>query len=207
MSVHIVSQGECLSSIASANGLRWPDIWNHPNNAELKRRRKDPNVLFPGDELFVPEKVIKTEAKATESTHKFVKPGAQAFLRLKLLEWDKALAKQKYLLEFESVSVAGETDEHGYLEELIPLSLTTARLYSGSDRAPIDLFIGGLDPITEVTGLQGRLVNLGYSCPVDGATSERTIEATSLFQMDAGLSVTGTFDPATETAILSSHGR
>ena len=62
---HVVAQGEYLSLIAARFGFRDPRvIWNHPDNAALRERRKNPNVLFPGDVLTIPER------KAGESCRK-----------------------------------------------------------------------------------------------------------------------------------------
>lgn len=37
------------------NGQNWPRIWNAPQNASLKSRRKDPKLIQPGDKIFVPK--------------------------------------------------------------------------------------------------------------------------------------------------------
>ena len=53
--IHKVVQGEHLFGIARKYGFPdWKKIWNHGQNAELKELRKNPNVLFPGDELLFP---------------------------------------------------------------------------------------------------------------------------------------------------------
>lgn len=80
-----VGQGECLVSIAGESGLHWETLWNHPENAELKRLRKDPNVLLPGDEVFIPDKTRRTEQGATEKRHRFRALGTPARLHLRLL--------------------------------------------------------------------------------------------------------------------------
>lgn len=70
---HIVEQGEFLASIALKHGFRdWRVIWNHPDNAALKARRKNPNVLFPGDELRIPERTAGVAAAATGRLTTFV---------------------------------------------------------------------------------------------------------------------------------------
>jgi hypothetical protein len=85
MAKHTVKQGECISSIADKYGLFWDTLWNHPENAELKRQRKDPNVLLAGDEVFIPEKEEKNESCETEQTHRFRLKGVPAKLRLRLM--------------------------------------------------------------------------------------------------------------------------
>ena len=62
---HTVVQGECLSSIAAKAGFTVDALWNLPENAQLKSTRKDPNVLYPGDVVFVPDPRPKLISKST----------------------------------------------------------------------------------------------------------------------------------------------
>jgi peptidoglycan hydrolase-like protein with peptidoglycan-binding domain len=206
MPQHSVEQGECLSSIAASYGFEWQTIWNDPNNAEFKAKRKDPNVLYPGDILFIPEKVAKTELRPTDASHKFVK-GAITYLRLQILDWEKPRVGEEYVLDVAGKSSSGRTDGSGFLEEQIPATAAIAKLYLGPMREVIDIDIGTLDPISEVSGKQGRLNNLGYACPVNGTPDDRTKEAILLFQTDTNLPATGEFDAATEKKIQQLHGR
>ncbi|MDI7259578.1 MAG: peptidoglycan-binding protein [Thermodesulfobacteriota bacterium] len=80
-----VKQGDCISSIATRHGLFWEKVWNHPKNAKLKEKRKDPNILYPGDVVFVPDKDKKEESGGTEQKHRFRKKGTPAKLRLRLM--------------------------------------------------------------------------------------------------------------------------
>ena len=53
---YVVKQGDNLSRIASAFHLRsWTDIYNDPDNADFKRRHPNPNLIFVGDVLMVPD--------------------------------------------------------------------------------------------------------------------------------------------------------
>jgi hypothetical protein len=47
------------------------EIWEHTNNRALKDKRKNPNILFPGDQLFIPVKEEKQVPVATDAEHKF----------------------------------------------------------------------------------------------------------------------------------------
>src|SRR2546428_12660680 len=61
-----VKECEYLRQIALEHGFLDPNIiWNHPNNAKLKAKRKYHNVLNPGDILFIPDKTDKNEARGT----------------------------------------------------------------------------------------------------------------------------------------------
>jgi nucleoid-associated protein YgaU len=63
---HTVVQGEYLSKIARSYGFSdYRTIWEHPKNAALKQARQNPNVLFPGDRLFIPDIPILVRTAAT----------------------------------------------------------------------------------------------------------------------------------------------
>jgi N-acetylmuramoyl-L-alanine amidase len=53
---YVIKQGECLSSLAGAWGLRsWKDLNDHPDNSELMEKRLNSNVLAPCDAVAVPD--------------------------------------------------------------------------------------------------------------------------------------------------------
>ena len=83
---YVVQPGDCISSIAETNGLLWENVWNHPKNADLKKRRKDPNILFSGDVVFLPDVEVRTESKPTDQLHKFVLKRVMAKLRIRLMK-------------------------------------------------------------------------------------------------------------------------
>jgi N-acetylmuramoyl-L-alanine amidase len=79
-----VAAGDCISSIAIAHGFDWETVWNHPQNAKLRSQRSDPNVLRPGDSVFVPEREPKHESGSTQKRHIFRMKGVPARLRLRI---------------------------------------------------------------------------------------------------------------------------
>ena len=83
-----VQQGDCIGSIAFANGFNWQTIWNHPGNAALRAKRTDPNVLLPGDTVHVPNLNLRVESCSTDKLHKFQLKNVPAKLRIQLLEED-----------------------------------------------------------------------------------------------------------------------
>ncbi|MBX6424919.1 MAG: LysM peptidoglycan-binding domain-containing protein [Variibacter sp.] len=53
---YTVQRGDTLSAIARRFGVpSWQAIYNHPNNAGFRARRPDPNLIYPGDVVFVPD--------------------------------------------------------------------------------------------------------------------------------------------------------
>jgi len=86
---YLVETGDCISSIAYEHGFFWETIWNHPRNAELKSKRKDPNILQEGDVVYTPDLTLKELPRSTEKRHKFVRKGAPAKLRFRIMEEPK----------------------------------------------------------------------------------------------------------------------
>lgn len=81
---HTVAPGECISSIAFQHGFFWETLWEHGDNAELKEKRKDPNVLHPGDVVMIPDLTLKEESCATEQVHEFRLKGVPARLNIQV---------------------------------------------------------------------------------------------------------------------------
>ena len=207
---YTVRQGDCLSSIAARYGLDWQSIWNHGKNSQLKRKRKDPNILLPGDVLFVPDKEVKQEDGATESRHRFVRKSASAKLRLQLLDEErKPRANLRYVLAVDGALHEGTTDGEGRIEVAIPPAARSAKLtvQDGEKQEEFDLSLGHVDPISEVSGVQQRLTNLGFDCGGESGTiGERTASALRGFQKQEVLSETGQIDGATRQKLEEIHG-
>lgn len=199
---HVVQQGECISSIAEQYGLSWEKVWNHGDNLQLRSLRKDPNVLYPGDEVALPERETKTISKGTEQRHRFMRKGAAAKLKLRLLDEGRPRSYLPYQLEIEGRVISGTTDGDGFLEHLIPPTARHGRITAGSGatRDVYDLDFGVLDPLSTEEGVAGRLTDLGYA--VDNPT-----EAVKAFQQDEGLTATGEADSATRTRLKEKFGQ
>jgi hypothetical protein len=206
---HKVKQGECLSSVACTYGF-FPDIiWNHPDNAELKQERKDPNVLLAGDVLIIPDKEIKEVAKPTEQEHKFRKKGVPEKFHLIIRdEDDQPRANLKYTLLIDGIAFRGVTAGDGSIEQSIHPEAEEARLTLHEEHESTYLLpLGHLDPISEVSGVQMRLRNLNhYNGEIDGTVNEKTELALQEFQRHCGLESTGNLDEPTRKKLEEAHG-
>ena len=200
MPTYRVRQGECLNSIALAHGITWQKIWNHGDNSALRDRRRDPNVLLPGDELWIPEKSTRTEVGGTEARHRFVRLQVPSKLRLRLLEFEKPLVNVPYTLDVDGKAVEGFTDQEGILECVIAPNAKTGllRICQGSVVREVRVELGVLDPLNEPSGVVQRLGNLGYSY-ADVTSAVRR------FQADVGLKESGKLDDATRAALRDRH--
>src|SRR5215469_1542809 len=51
-----VCRGDCLSSISSQFGFdAYQAIYYHPENAAFRQKRPNPNVIYEGDVVFIPD--------------------------------------------------------------------------------------------------------------------------------------------------------
>ena len=79
---HKVKQGEYLASIAANHGISPQAVWADPANAKLQQKRENPDVLYPGDRIAIPDKSARTESGATENRHRFRFLGRRVMLRI-----------------------------------------------------------------------------------------------------------------------------
>jgi LysM repeat protein len=200
---HTVQQGDCLSNIAEQYGIPWKTLWNHPDNADLKQSRKDPNVLYPGDTVNVPDKDLKEESRAVDARHKFKKKGEPTHIKIRLLLDDEPRAGLRYQLVVNGTTSNGSTDNGGYLREAIPPDATTGVLIVGAGTAQeiFQLGFGTLDPIDTDSGVRGRLEALGYEVQEDLAPAVRA------FQAKEKLPVTGVIDDSLRAKLKEKFGQ
>ncbi|MCG2747202.1 MAG: peptidoglycan-binding protein [Desulfobulbaceae bacterium] len=208
-----VKQGDHLAKIAKNFGFSdYRTIWDHPQNAELKKKRENPHVLCPGDKVFIPVKEVKEESGATEQRHRFKWHGQQLKLRLRLLDFDnQPLADTDCTLHVEGKARELTTDGDGRIEETIPATAQDAVLIFKDPLVPFDLNtcikIGHLDPVEEVSGQKERLSNLGYFYSRDdGREEERFNYAVQEFQCDHDLAIDGICTPVTQAKLKKVHG-
>ena len=210
--VHRVEDGECLTTIAARYGFQDPRaLHDHPENAALKARRPDPNILHPGDEIVIPDKQEKSVECQTGAVHRFRIKLPRKRLRLRLQDLHgEPMAYAHYTLTLGAEVVEGDADGDGVLEESVPVDATSARIAVGENTW--NLRIGALNPIEEtsddgISGVQARLRNLGVDPgPIDGELGPRTREAICVFEALHGLEITGECGEATIRKLREIHG-
>ncbi len=211
---HVVKQGESLPEIARKYGFTdHRVVWEAPDNAKLRKRRPDPNVLEPGDVVTIPDPKPKTVQVRTGQTGAFVADATERLLRLVMKDhFHQPLANVPFTLRFKSgPAITGKrTDGSGKIEEPMP---------AGSDDAYLEiagrtyhLRFGHLNPMRDtndggVSGVQARLKNLGYYAgPTSGTLDDATRVAIALFQSDFGLKADGKPGDATFAQLEKEHG-
>ena len=202
---HTVKQGEHLTRIAGLYGFQdYRPVWNHPQNSNLVKLRKTPNILLPGDSLFIPDKQAKIEKVSTGKVHKFRLTAPKLKLRIVVKDIDgNPAANADCELEIEGKVHKIKSDRDGLIEQEIPAAAESGNLRILPLDFEIPLKIGHLDPIDEESGWKARLINLGYHHGDDARRLKYAIEE---FQCNHGLKITGEFDDATQSKLREVHG-
>ncbi|VUD46700.1 hypothetical protein TDB9533_00876 [Thalassocella blandensis] len=214
---HTVKQGDTLSKIARQYGyFDYRKIYDHPDNEDFRELRDNPNVLFPGDKIVIPDKEAEVATLATSSTHTFqLLTPQQDKLSIKLQNiygnaWDGKKAKLtlgdqviEQVLDDSgviSVEIIDDSQDCGFIELYLDEE-------SDEPTEKIEIKINHLDPVTENTGIQARLKNLGYDCgPIDGKIGKITKECIEAFQADNELVVDGIAGPNTQAKLKELYG-
>jgi N-acetylmuramoyl-L-alanine amidase len=207
---YTVQQGDCMASIAAIHGFFWKTLWDLPENAKLKEVRQNPNTLLPGDRVYIPEPRLRWEQRATNQRHSFVRKGVPSSLNVVVVDdEDKPIAHQPYTLAIDGFLFRGVTDGDGAVHHPIPPNAVKGvlRLGSGADQREYFLNLGHLDPIETISGMQGRLRNLGlYAGSIDGDCNAETVSALLLFQEKYRLSASGKYDDTTQSKLREVSG-
>lgn len=207
---YTIEAGDCLLNLAHAHGLLWETIWNHPNNSQLKARREDPNILLPGDILFIPERRLKEQQKSTDQTHKFVRLGTPGKVRLRLLDFQRHPRRNvRYSATVDGNRSEGVSDSDGMIEFVAPPDAREVHLILTENGRQEEhrLQLGHMDPLDTISGVQRRLANLGYHCGgEDGELGDATGAALRAFQRERQLPESGEPDDATRSALRQLHG-
>ena len=213
--IYTVKQGDWLQGIAERFGFAsYKTIYDHPQNAAFKQKRPDPDVIYPGDQLFIPDKEEQSFDCATGQRHEFEVTILRSKLRL-VLEAEAGYALAYRLLlggeEHEGVSDGKAPIEHDVLT-----SVTSGALFAWPSEMPASertldnashylLALGHLDPAGEISGVQQRLSNLGWEPTQSGELDDQTRDALRRYQKTVGLTVTGEADDATRNKLVEEH--
>lgn len=204
---HVVQEGEHLGQIAAKYGfLRMDTLWDAPENADLKKKRENPNVLLAGDQVVIPDKQARSVNAPTEMKHKFVARPQMLHLRVRVLDsHDEPLKSADCELTIDGKTSKLTTDGDGYVETDVPMDASEGTLRAGDVEYELD--IGGLDPVDTDSGLRARLNNLGYWAGDPDDPDEHSLAfAIELFQADYGLTIDATKRDEVIQKLEDEHG-
>ncbi|MFO0547827.1 MAG: peptidoglycan-binding domain-containing protein [Polyangiaceae bacterium] len=202
---YVVRAGDYLSRIANSRGFDPKEVWEHPKNEELRKRRHNPEVLAAGDILYIPNPDPTRLKLKVGSSNSF--RAKLPTVKLKLAVTGPAgepLANKQYWVDGEA---AGSTDGDGNVQiEVAPTQPSVSLRVEGASHTYL-VRVANLDPIDTESGVRQRLLNLRYlpeNSPL--VTGEHVKEALARFQSAQGLEATGEPDQSTKDALLSAHG-
>lgn len=202
---HTVAPGEHLTAIADRFGFSdVAAIFNHADNKPLRDKKRDPHILHPGDQLFIPDKTPKEADAATGKIHTFKVKLPSLMMRVIVHgEDDQPLANKPYKLTVDGKEIEGQSGGDGMVEA--PILPTTREAKLVIDGHEIPLRIGHLDPVEEDSGVLSRLVNLGYDTGGETTIGERATAAIRRFQKANGLTEDGALNDATRQKLKEKH--
>jgi hypothetical protein len=214
MLLHTVRQGECLSSIAAYYGFSdWRLIYDDPANAQFKQKRPNPNLIYPNDELYIPDRNPSAVGRPTNARHFFVVKRRPTFINVRVQNLAKEPIKNaRYKLVLEDTELEGTTDENGCIKTEIHASDEYGTLIVWPDANDAEektewrVHLGHLDPLETVTGVKGRLRNLNYyHGEIDDKEDEVYEAAVRRFQEDYDLVIDGIVGQATRARLKQQH--
>lgn len=204
---YVIRQGDFITKLAARFGFDAGTVWSDPKNADLKKIRSSPEVLCPGDVLYIPEPKPKFLPVVVGAVNTFTGTVPTATVRLKLQHEGKPLANVACRLEGAGQAEPLEltTGGDGSLTFCVPVHCDTALVVIDDPPARHPIFPGHMDPHEVSSGIRQRLVNLGYLDDA-GADPETTAGSLAVFQSDSGLEPTGELDEPTRAMLIDAHG-
>jgi hypothetical protein len=200
---HVVQAGEFLDKIAHRLGFPPELLWSDPKNAELRRARPSPNLLSPGDVLWVPrDRPRGEEPLSIGAENRFERrvPTIRVVVWLHRAD-GSPIADEACEVKELGIKVTSGAD--GRVELLLPIHVREAALWIPSLHVAQSILVGDLDPPDTQAGIKQRLANLGYGKyhGFDDAPGAAIL----LFQKDHELPQTGVADAATVLALKAAH--
>jgi Putative peptidoglycan binding domain len=209
MPLYEVKPNQTLPEVVAdaAPHLSVEQVRTHAKNQGLFATRTE-YLLRTGDKIWIPEEAAEPvwfKLTAGEC-QRFLVSGNLRPLRLALRLPDGEPARNAdFELQLDGAVYVGKTDEAGMLDLRVPITATRGLVKV--NRFAQTVIVGGLEPITTVRGVQGRLANLGFQPgPVDGDVGRRTTRAIEAFQRSQGLEEDGVVGPITRDALKKAYG-
>jgi hypothetical protein len=155
-----------LLQLAYKFGFEADTIWNDEKNSALRQLRQNPNILLPGDVLYIPEQAYKEPAAkdlATGQTNSFTADAPTVTLTCKFVGAETTtFASRAYTVKDLDQLTGLTTDGDGVATFKVPVTLPTATIVFTDTGDSFALNVGAMDPINTLPGTFKRLQNLGY---------------------------------------------
>jgi hypothetical protein len=203
-----VAQGESLWTLAVRFGLDSQTLWK--NNPDLHQGQRSPDVLAPDDVVILTESQPTLVEVGTGQEARLRCERAEARARLRLQDEEGAARSGLGFLitvttrDGSEHSWTGKTDGAGALDEAVPAEAVTMELTLATEPHPetYHFRFAHLDPLETISGIQGRLFNLGFWCGSErNEVGPLTRRALAEFQKKYGLRESGEIDEPTRAQL------
>lgn len=206
MKPYVVNQGDHLVNIAFRLGIDADETWNHPRNAELRARRH-PNILAPGDILFIPTSSRQSLPFIQGAKNRYTASIPCTTLRITFQTAGKAISDEPFEVEGLGRPFSGKSDGAGLVNIEVPAHVQQIDIHFTRLELVFPVLIGHMDPVDELSGVRKRLEQLGYYQGFEHIEADiRDRLAIESFQRKCGIEATGTLDDATKTALVEAYG-
>ncbi len=163
MQPYVIRQGDHIGRLAYELGFDADAVWNDPANDDLRQIRTDPNILWPTDVLYVPTPAEpESQDLVVGDTNSFV--ADPPTMDLRLMFSDPGLASKPVTIaelpDLTGLTIAGD----GTLSLTVPVTLDAVTVVF-DDETSFSCQVAFLDPINTLSGVAGRLQNLGFLSP------------------------------------------
>ncbi len=201
-----VEQGDCVASIAYRAGLTEKVLLQEPGNKALAQGLERGHSLLPGETVQVPARRKRVVARPTGKRHRFRRKDVPARLEVRPLLMSMPRRNVAYEITVDGDVSRAITDGEGWIKRKISPDAARATIVFDPDgeRETYEITLGGIDPVSSVTGIQARLENIGYACVLSGEEDAQLALALARYQEDHQLPVTGEIDDTTRASLASS---
>ena len=219
---YVIRQGDYVAKLAHRHGFDAAEVWQLPKNETLRRKRGSPDILYPGDILYIPERDQPGQSVRAGGEQRYRARVPSTTVSLQLLDDGQPIADQECEVVGVAAAVAGQpvvvkTDGDGRIELDVPVIVDEFEVYVPSLHTTYAVRVGHMDPTAEMLGVVKRLRNLGYLDDDDDDGDEPDEEgdfpdededvaaAIAAFQHDRGMIITSVADGALLAALKKAH--
>ncbi len=213
---HTVAQGETLTRIARQYKYSsWKKIYEHPDNEEFRALRSDPDIIYPGDQIIIPDIEPKKMSARSGKSHTFCVKREIEIFKVKISNGaGSAWEGKRVAIEIGGQTIVTMLPKDGLLEIPLPQgneSDATLKIFlddnSDIPSHQFDILLAHLDPVEELSGVQARCNLLGHDCGVtDGIMGQKTREGVKSFQAEYDLDIDGEPGPITKAKLKEVYG-